>query len=171
MRNRIFILALMFASGVPACAQQADTRAEILRALADRSRVRLAPEQVSFSVVPPRNVTFKVGTIRFDPMLHAWAAEFHCVPGPKCLPFLVTVSTNDPDAFRIPVSTSRHLPLVHPGERKLMISGTGSVRVSEPVICLQNGRANQVIRVRTIMTRQIRRALVSQEGQILAANR
>ncbi len=172
MRHKTVILALIFASGVLACAQEYEVRTEILQALAARSRVGpVGPEQISFSGAPKQKQALTVSTLRFDPMLHSWTASLRCVPSPKCLPFLVTINTDDPAAFSNPVSTSRHLPLVHQSERKLMISETGPVRISEPVTCLQNGRANQVIRVRTLATGQIRRALVSEEGRLLATKR
>lgn len=149
-------------------AQALDDREAMAQLLMQRGALRnVAPGQVEFAAKPSCSSEYwLVRRVHFDPALHAWAVELACLDI-AAVPVLTIVHIDDPHLFRTAATIVAKSPiLVRAGERKQLIAEVSGVRITEPVVCLGAGRAGDVIRVRSLDRKLVRRVGVSDSGSL-----
>lgn len=112
----------------------------------------------------------RLAQARYDANLLQWQLQLVCVPSQACLPSLGLINSPDPGLFLRPSSPTTP-PLVYPGDRKELVASFGGLRLHKSVVCLQPGRAGDVIRVRERSGRRIYVATVTAEGALTLENR
>jgi hypothetical protein len=151
-----------------------DQREAVIAALRRWGMTRpVEARQVEFTVSPAcadAAENWKVIGAHFDAILRAWMVEATC---PKTtVPFLVVVHVDHEQPLRgTAISRKTTLILVRAGDhRELTVEFAGG-RITEPVVCLRNGRAGDVIRVRSLDRKVVRRVLVDETGELILAGR
>lgn len=150
-------------------AQALNDREAIAQLFMQRGALRtVAPDQVEFRAKPScSSEHWSVRRVYFDPVLHAWAVELGCRKT-AAVPVLTIVHIDDPRLFRTAAKIVAKSPiLVRAGERKQLVADLGGVRITEPVVCLGAGRAGDVIRVRSLDHKLVRRVGVSESGSLV----
>ena len=164
LRRALF--SLMILSPLAGVAQGHDPRDAVLESLRsigisaeiDREQVLLNSPQVSG--VP------SIEHSRYDGTLHAWLIELRCPPPRHCVPTLAVLNIADPRLLEnAPVRQQRPV-LVRAGGHRSLLSDFGSLRLREPVVCLESGRAGQVVRVRVRETRTVKLAEITESGEL-----
>jgi hypothetical protein len=124
-----------------------------------RDQISLAPHHFESSPL--------IRGAHYDSTLRAWLVELRCAPPRRCVPSLATVHIDNPRLISTaPALGNPSTALIRSGDRRLLISIFGKIRMTEQVVCLQSGRAGQTIRVRAIATRVVKQALVLDSGQL-----
>jgi hypothetical protein len=129
--------------------------------------------QVEFTTPPAcagADQDWKVNSARFDVTLRAWAVEANCPNA--TVPFLVILHLDHGQPLRAGTASRKISPiLVRAGERReLTVEFTGG-RITEPVLCLRSGRLGDLIRVRSLDRKVVRRARVGESGELILAGR
>ncbi|MGE5111457.1 MAG: hypothetical protein ACM3JB_11405 [Acidobacteriaceae bacterium] len=149
-------------------AQALNDREAMVQLLMQRGALRtVAPGQVEFAAKPScSSEHWSVRRVHFDPALHAWAVELAC-PRIAAVPVLTIVHLDDPHLFRTAATIVAKSPiLVRAGERKQLVAELAGVRITDTVVCLGAGRAGDVIRVRSLDCKLVRRVRVSDSGSL-----
>jgi hypothetical protein len=103
-------------------------------------------------------------------------AKLRCLDPHACLPFYVLITGTAEHRERSPeavepaarVEMSGTKPLMHSGDPATMIFANHGLRISMPVICLQNGRQGQTVRVTTADHRRFYKAEILGPGLLKA---
>ena len=164
LRRALF--SLMILSPLAGVAQGHDPRDAVLEALrssgisADITREQVQLNSPQVAVVP------SIEHSRYDGTLHAWLIELRCPPPSHCVPTLAVLNIADPRLLEnAPVRQQRPV-LVRTGEHRSLLSDFGSLRLREPVVCLESGRVGQVVRVRVTESRKLKLAEITESGEL-----
>lgn len=164
LRRAILVLTIL--SPLAGVAQAHDPRDAVLESLRsvgisaeiDREQVVLSSDRIAG--VP------SIEHSRYDGTLHAWLIELRCPPPSHCVPTLAVLNVADPQLFERAAAHQRRPILVRAGEHQSLLSDFGTLRLREPVVCLQSGRAGQVVRVWVTETRKVKVAEVTESGEL-----
>lgn len=172
-RKVVILSAVVFSLGMALPADAAAGRipiaAEQVASVLRAAGMDVTTQQISVPaavVATSRYPVLKVGAIE------AWRdhqirVRVECSNPAECLPFFIAVldsngqhafpnSAGALNAFEVPAaSQSRVVPfVVRPGSAATLLLGGEHIRIQLPVICLQNGRLGQTIRVSSKDRRQ-----------------
>lgn len=163
---RRVILGFVICSPLAALCQRQDPRDAVLQSLRSLGvSAEIQREQVSLSSDQAEGVP-SIEHARYDMTLHSWLIELRCAQPRHCIPTLAMLNIAAPQLFE-GTSVRRQLPiLVRAGEHRSLLSDFGTLRFTEPVICLQSGHAGQVIRVRITGTRKLKLAVITESGEL-----
>jgi hypothetical protein len=107
-----------------------------------------------------------------------WKVKLRCRDRRACLPFYVLVDAKNPATFQAISSLGRRAStarlvlfgiarpeiLMRNGDRATLLFENPTVRITMPVICLQNGNLGQTIRVETTDHKQFFKAEIVKSG-------
>ena len=144
--------------------------------------VRVTPSQIELlSSVFAAKANPKLKVVGLTPLDGGLVqARMQCENASICLPFYVLVHWQENSEAKTAMSswqnsivTSPHRLskveiLVHTGKSAIMVFEGNNMRMSLPVVCLQDGGRGQRVRVMNKDTKKIYVARVSGEGQVLA---
>ena len=164
LRRALF--SLMILSPLAGVAQGHDPRDAVLESLRSIGiSAEIDREQVLLSSDRGAGVP-SIEHPRYDGTLHGWLIELRCPPPRHCVPTLAVLKIADPRLFEnAPVHQQRPV-LVRAGEHRSLLSDFGSLRLREPVVCLESGRAGRVIRVRVTESRRVKLAEITESGEL-----
>lgn len=170
---RRVILSVLLLCGFAVCSRgsELDLRAAARDAMqASGFRAPIALEEITFLSQPQ---SFQAGdalavqNARFDFTLRAWRFELRDKSWKTSPSFVAIVAIDDPNlAPRMLSSRVKTPPTVHAGDKRVLIAQLGTVRIQQPVVCLQSGRAGDTIRVRIAGTQFLRKANISESGEL-----
>jgi hypothetical protein len=167
MRRLLVILALLAPIPFPAVAQ--DGRDAIIRSLQSLGISQpLRREQITLAFDTGGSQPLLVHGFHFDQGLRAWLVELRCMPPERCVPSLATVHVDDAHLISPKPQSLRSARRIRAGERLSLVTQLGPIRITEPVVCIQSGLAGQRIRVRVTATKIVKRALVTESGELRA---
>lgn len=171
MKRSLILISMLLLSGTGA--EAADAREAVITALHSwgAANKAAAAAQVEFPVTAACAQTtdgLRVKRVHFDAMLRSWVVELRCAR--FTVPVLAIVHVDDPQwlSSRQKSRVARPI-LVRAGETKRMTLEGTEIRIVEPVVCLGNGKAGEVIRVRSLDRKTTTRALVSEMGELVPA--
>jgi len=119
----------------------------------------------------------RVQVVEVAPWVHnTLKAKLRCLDPHACLPFYVLITgtaerrEQSPDPVeRTPrIAMSGEKPLMRSGDPATMIFANRGLRISMPVICLQNGRQGQTVRVASTDHRRFYKAEILGPGLLKA---
>ena len=164
---RLAFLSLVFVLPFPGTAQQRqDPRDTVIESLRDLGISALPNrEQVTLVSDAAQGVP-DLEHSRYDVTLRAWLIELRCNPPRHCVPTVAMLNIADPQLLARALVKRRGPVLVRAGEHRSLLSDFGTLRLTEPVVCLQSGRAGQTIRVRVTETKTLKLASITDSGEL-----
>ncbi len=187
-RWRLWIAAICLIVGWAVVSVQAESkpgrveiRPEQIRKTLAASGIRLTPEQLELlCTVSATQPSPRLKVVAIDPLdAGAARARLQCESTSVCLPFYVVLhwpTTNDAHAaLKAWGDSARTKPqsvelLVHNGKLATMIFEGRNVRITQPVLCLQNGSRGQQIRVASEDRQRVWLARVTGKGIVTAGS-
>jgi hypothetical protein len=166
----IAITVLLFAGLFRAEAQ--DAREAVAKAIHSWSAVgTITRDQIELPVVPKCDASisdWKIQRARFDPTLRSWVVEMNCAASK--VPFVAVVHVGDPKwSGKRPEHMHSAPVMVRAGEVRSITLQVSGIRITEQVVCLRSARIGEVIRVRSLDRKVMRRAVVSDSGKLVLA--
>lgn len=105
--------------------------------------------------------------------LQSWEFLTHCERPEDCVPFLVRVRSEGPAPDIRPVASSHNTQLVSDGsllvaagQKKRLVWVQKGIRAAVPAVCLDRGRAGDLVRVRLLSNGLLLTAIVTATGEL-----